>query len=328
MHHTTIFCLYAFQHGRRDHSIAIHEKEPDIAHSPTLFKQSIVTLTATLRTLYTNLTLLIMGDFQHTVSDNTLHRMGQRKPPPPANVLTQCLKHPFNLISVIPTQYPTLAYHTWYSKSGTGRAGIDHTLAALEHIHPNSPCGIDHEITTTLFKSDHYLIFAFFDLQCPNTAPPPPTSTRYHYRRIAEIPLRKTYPMNTNDSTPPWYAPKTIGILPDDVRFHARIHDALAMAHDHPQAQAHLRNMTQHLEALNQLTADLYATYTSTTPPPPPEILIPRTQQARRLINKACTSWKKGIEQLMVTSKLVTVYKPRTNTTGPSKRKVKQSKRT
>ena len=127
MHHTTIFCLYAFQHGRRDYSIAIHEKEPDIAHSPTLFQQSIVTLTATLRTLYTNLTLLIMGDFQHTVSDNTLHRMGQRKPPPPANVLTQCLKHPFNLISVIPTQYPTLAYHTWYSKSGTGRAGIDHT---------------------------------------------------------------------------------------------------------------------------------------------------------------------------------------------------------
>ena len=164
------------------------------------FKQSIVTLTATLRTLYTNLTLLIMGYFRYTVSDTTLHRMGQKQPPPPENVLTQCLQHPFHLVSVIPTQHPTLAYHTWYSKSGTGRVGIDHILAALEHIHPDSPCGINHEITTTLFKSDYYIIYASFDMQCHNTAPPPLTTTRYHYRRIAEIPLRKTYPKDANDS--------------------------------------------------------------------------------------------------------------------------------
>ena len=207
MHPTTILFLYTFQRGHRDHSIATNRKEPDTAHSPTLFQQSIVTLTATLRTLYTNLTLLIMGNFQHIVSDTTLHRMGQRQPPPPANVLTQCLKHPFNLVSVIPTQYPTLAYHTWYSKSGTRRTGIDHILTAPEHINPNSPCGIDDEITTTLFKSDHYLIYASFDLQCPNTTPLPPTTTRYHYQRIAEIPLRKTYPRHANDSTQPWYAP-------------------------------------------------------------------------------------------------------------------------
>ena len=77
------------------------------------FKQSIVILTATLRTLYTNLMLLVMGDFQYTVSDTTLHRMGQKQPPPTANVLTQCLQHPFNLVSVIPTQHLTLTYHTW-----------------------------------------------------------------------------------------------------------------------------------------------------------------------------------------------------------------------
>ena len=100
------------------------------------------------------------------------------------------------------------------------------------------------------------------------------------------------------------------------------------MAHDHPQAQAHLRHVTQQLETLDQLTAELYATHTSTTQPPPPERLIPCIPQARQLVNKACASWKNGIEQLMVTSKLVTVYKPRTKTTGPSKRKVKQSKRT
>ena len=145
---------------------------------------------------------------------------------------------------------------------------------------------------------------------------------------MVEIPLRKTYPKDTNDSTSPWYVPKTIGILPDDVRSHARIHDAMAMAHDHTRAQAHLLQMTQHLEALDLLTAELYATHTSTTPPSSPKILIPRTPQARQLINKACASWKKGVEQLMVTSKLVTVYKPRNTTTGPSKRKVKQSKRT
>ena len=64
----------------------------------------------TLRTLYTNLTLPITGDIQHTVSDNTLRRMGQKKPPPPANVPTSCLQLPFNLISVILTQHPTFAY--------------------------------------------------------------------------------------------------------------------------------------------------------------------------------------------------------------------------
>ena len=101
---------------------------------------------------------------------------------------------------MIPTQHPTLVYHTWYSKLGTGRAGIDNILAAPEHIHPDSHCGVDHEMTTTLFKLDHYLIYASFDMQCQNTAPPPLTTTRYHYRRIAEIPLRKTYPKDANDS--------------------------------------------------------------------------------------------------------------------------------
>ena len=112
MHHTAILCLYAFQRGHRDYSIATTENATDTAQSPMLFKQSIVTLTATLRMLYNKLTLLIMGDYQHTVSGTSLHRMGQKQPPPSANFLIQCLQHPFNLVSVIPTQHPTLVYHT------------------------------------------------------------------------------------------------------------------------------------------------------------------------------------------------------------------------
>ena len=96
--------------------------------------------------------------------------------------------------------------------------------------------------------------------------PPPPTTTRFQYRRIAEIPLRKTYPKDANNPIPPWFPPETVGILPDDVRLHARIHDALAMEHDYPKTQAHLHQMTQHLEALDLLIAELYIIHTSTTP--------------------------------------------------------------
>ena len=105
----------------------------------------------------------------------------------------------------------------------------------------------------------------------------PHYTTRYHYRRIAEIPLRKIYPKDANNSTPPWYASKSVGVLPDDVRSHARIHNALTMAHDHPKAQVHLHQMAQHLEALDLLIAELDVTPTSTTPRPPPKRLIPRT---------------------------------------------------
>ena len=121
--------------------------------------------------------------------------------------------------------------------------------------------------------------------------------------------------------------PGNFDILPDDVRSHVRIHDAPAMAHDHPKVQAHLHQMIQHLEVLDRLTTELYITHTSNTPQPQPEGLIPRIPYARRLINKTCASWKKCIEQLMITSKLVTIYKPRDTTTGPSNRKVKRSKR-
>ena len=78
MHHTAIIYLYVFQRGHRDHSITTADNASGTTHSPILFKKSILTLTATLQTLYTNLTLIIMGNFQHIVSNTTLHRMGQK----------------------------------------------------------------------------------------------------------------------------------------------------------------------------------------------------------------------------------------------------------
>ena len=87
--------------------------------------------------------------------------------------MTIHLHHPFNLVSFIPTQHPTLAYHTWFSKSGEGHAGIDHILIAPDCIHPNSTCGVDHEISNRLFKTDHRLLFATIDTHSPNIAPTP-----------------------------------------------------------------------------------------------------------------------------------------------------------
>ena len=167
-----------------------------------IFKQKVLTYANKLRTLYPRLLLIIMGDFQHTVIDNTLHRMGKFQRPPPADLLTSCIAYPLNLVSVIPSAHPSLAYHTWFSKSGEGQAGIDHILSPLENITPNTICGIDHELSTKLFKTDHHLVYAIYDLHAPNTIPTPPTTTRYQYRKVAQIPLQKRYPKDGNNPIP------------------------------------------------------------------------------------------------------------------------------
>ena len=66
------------------------------------------------------------------------------------------------------------------------------------------------------------------------------------------------------------------------------MHDELAMAHDHPKAQSRLHQMTQYLVALDSLTTTLYQTQVTTTLRSTVEILIPRTPQARRILNQAC----------------------------------------
>ena len=166
--------------------------------------------------------------------------MGRPQPPPPTYILTPYLLSPIHLVSVIPTQHPNEPCHTWCSHSGRGQTGQDHILAAPEHIHPECSCGIDRELSREYLKSDHYLIYATFVLSCPNTAPIPPISTIYHYRQVLFTLLIKTYPTGPNDNLPPWLAPKTFGILPNDVRAHATMHAALVLAHEHPLVQQHL----------------------------------------------------------------------------------------
>ena len=321
-YHTTILCIYAFQRAHKDYTTRSKATSAK-TETPQHFKQHVLDLATELRTIYDPLTLIIMGDLQHTIADNSLYRMDKHQPAPPANILTPCLHHPLNLVSFIPIQYPTMVYHTWFSKSGERQAGIDHILISPDCIHPDSTCGVDHEISNELFKTDHRLLFATIYTHLPNTASTPPTTTRFQYRRVAQISLKKTYPKDANDTTPPWFAPKTIGILPTDVRSHARMYEALTSAQDHPKAQANLDQMTQHLAALVSLTASLYHTHCSTIPRPKEEILIPRTSDTRHLINNACTSWKLGIEQMMRTSKLITTHKLRTAPSRLSALKVK-----
>ena len=177
--------------------------------------------------------------------------MGKQQPPPPADILTPCLQSPIHLVSVIPSQHPTAPYHTWSSHSGSGQAGLDHILAAPEHIHQACSCGIDRELSRAYLKSDHSLIYATFALSCPNTAPTPPSSTRYQYRKVSSIPLIKTYPTGPDDNSPPWFAPKTLGILPDEVNANAKMHDALLLAHEHPLVQHHLLQASKHLNQLD-----------------------------------------------------------------------------
>ena len=195
---------------------------------------------------------------------------------------------------VMPTQHPTNTYHTWISHSGEGRASLDHILIAAEHIAPTCTSGIDHEIAPGYLSSDHYLIYTTFALACPNTAPPPPPTTLYHYRKVAQIPLVNTYPTPSNNFTPPWFAPQTLGILPNDVAAHAKMHEALTLAHDHPKVIHHLQQASKYLTDLDNHTTTLYLAHHTSTPSPHAEDLIPRTPLSRRLINNASASAGKG----------------------------------
>ena len=270
-------CVYAFQ---RNYT------RTDTTHTPHHFKSKVIEIETSLCALYDPLTLIVMGDFQHTILDNALHRMGKILPAPPGDILTPFLQHPFNIVSFIPTQHPTLAYHTRFSKPGSGQAGLDHILIEEALIHKDSLSEIDHEISASLLKTDHHLGYSSVDTHSPNTAPTPPTTVSFQYRKVAHIPLRKTYPKNADDPTPLWFAPKTIEILPSDVRVDAKMHDALAIAHDHPKAQAHLHQMMKHLASLDFLTATLYMAHLSKTPRPDDDILIPRTPRQGKTLTK------------------------------------------
>ena len=95
-HHTAILCVYAFQCAHKDHTTTPMATATNL-QTPENFKQQVLDLATELRTLYDPLTLIVMGDLQHTIADNSLHRMGKHLPAPPANILTPCLHHPLNL---------------------------------------------------------------------------------------------------------------------------------------------------------------------------------------------------------------------------------------
>ena len=167
--HTAVIGLYAFQREHKTHITSTHTPpdKPTQYHqhnNPKELKQDLLTLINNLKTAYQQLNLLIIGDFQHTVHNNTPHRMGRPQPPPPANILTPCLMSPMHLVSVIPTQHPNEPYHIWCSHSGRGHAGLDHILDAPEHIHPECSCGIDRELSRKYLKSDRYVIYTTFTL--------------------------------------------------------------------------------------------------------------------------------------------------------------------
>ena len=165
-------------------------------------EHTFTTLLTDLHTSYPHLKILLLGDFQHTIMHNNLHRMGKHLPAPPADILGLCLRSPFFLVSVIPHCHPEQTYHTWISNSGSGRAGLDHILAVSKDVDDDCICGIDLEIAPSQLKSDHYLVHASFYLSYPNTAPTPTSYKQFHYRRVAQIPLIKTYPKNFKYNAP------------------------------------------------------------------------------------------------------------------------------
>ena len=147
--------------------------------------------------------------------------MGRPQPPPPANILTSCLTTPFTWCRWSRYNTHTTRITHRLAKHTKGKVGLDHILAAWEYIHPTCSSGIDHEISSSYLKSDHRLVYVSFVLFCPNIAPTSPTTKQFHYQRVAQIPLVKTYTTNSSDNSIPWFTPKTLGILPTDVHVNA-----------------------------------------------------------------------------------------------------------
>ena len=119
-----------------------------------------------------------------------------------------------------------------------------------------------------------------------------------------------------------WY------ILPTEVYVHTTMHEALAWAHEKPKTQLYLHQASQHLNMLDTLTAMFYLTHNTTTTQSPTNELISLTPMARCIINQACASWKSSIEQLMTTTKLVTVHKLLSRIPKSTKRTVRRARRT
>ena len=138
--------------------------------------------------------------------------MVQPRQLPLANFFIPCILHPLHLVSIIPPQLSSSVYHIWFRKSGTDRVRMGHILTAYEHIHLASCSGIDHEILSSHFKSDHCLTYASFALSCTDTLPSSPTTKQFHYRRVAHIPPINIYPRDSHETSLPWFEPKTLGI--------------------------------------------------------------------------------------------------------------------
>ena len=82
---TAVIGIYAFQRDHKTHSTSPHTPTVKSTHprqhnNPKHLKQDLLTLINDLKTVYQQLTLLIIGDLQHTVRNNTLHRMGHPQP--------------------------------------------------------------------------------------------------------------------------------------------------------------------------------------------------------------------------------------------------------
>ena len=131
---------------------------------------------------------------------------------------------------------------------------------------------------------------------------------------MSKIPLIKTYPKEPKNNSPLWFAPKILGILPNDVRVHTTMYGELDIARTQSKSQHHFQQFSHHLTQLDNLIATLYIAHNTTIPKPPVAELIPRLPIVWHLINKACTSWQWGIEQITTTAKLVTARCPHSTT--------------
>ena len=125
--HTAVLGLYVYQRSHKNHVTTPHSTHvthdrTHTQHDPKHFKNTVLTLINELKTIYPQIKIIVIGDFQHTVLTNTLHRMGQPQ-------LPHTSKYPHTM--------PTTSTTSGFScPDSTSKQHISHMVQPLRQI-PN-----------------------------------------------------------------------------------------------------------------------------------------------------------------------------------------------
>lgn len=277
---TLIIAVYGYQRGYK----TTHKRQ---TNNPKILEQNINKTIKLAKSTYHNPKIILLGDLQHTLN-NTTHRTITLLTAPPHNILNLSTSR-HNLTSIIPEIQPNIPYLT--HTGNKAMAGIDHILTKKQHVKQITTCGIDKNTTGYIIPSDHAMVFTDMSI-----IPEPQTQTthkqiKYLYKHIDQIPLimNETEQMtNTHRRTAKLVHPRQTVTNQNRVETSNTYHKKIYQANEHHITKKHIRKTELAINTLQEHTQSI-ASQNNTQQHNENETpkIIPRTQQERKLLDKA-----------------------------------------